>query len=390
MLKFTTGNMFETPADIRINTVNCVGVMGAGVALGFKKKYPEMFKDYLKACQAKEVRPGKIHVWINNDAFDPITIVNFPTKDHWKNPSKYSYIEDGLTALHDFLISQPNAKVTIPALGCGNGGLDWKTVKGMIESKLCNLENEILVYEPNDSFLYSQKIDSITQKFLNDNNVSVLTPANKYFPSVFRGKSAKSYYLIGNENTLDRPRYSWIISRKPSAREQNAINICIDSLVNENAIPVLGSSASEREIIEHYLKSEKPIIFIADVGLLNFQIPKALENIWNPELITVISPFPLDAQNSSYNGVAVLETKLAFSNTSLITTENLGWTKKLSKSISSHLDSSFCINYNIEENIPILAGLGLFLISKNSYGSPKLNDLIAASLILRQPLKNYA
>ena len=153
MITLTNGNMFDNPADIRINTVNCVGVMGAGVALEFKNKYPEMFKDYKKACTANKIRPGKPHVWSNNNFCDDenVVIVNFPTKDHWRKPSEYQYIEDGLNWLHNFLKKEGNVTITIPALGCGHGGLDWAIVKNMIKEKLVDLKANILVFEPADS-----------------------------------------------------------------------------------------------------------------------------------------------------------------------------------------------------------------------------------------------
>ena len=122
MLTFTSGNMFDTPADIRINTVNCVGVMGAGLALAFKTKYPDMFRDYQKACKAGEIKPGKLHV--SKKLFGD-WIINFPTKRHWREPSRYEDIEAGLTALRKYLVEQGKVKVLLPAVGCGHGGLEW-------------------------------------------------------------------------------------------------------------------------------------------------------------------------------------------------------------------------------------------------------------------------
>ncbi|PKP18134.1 MAG: hypothetical protein CVU05_14185, partial [Bacteroidetes bacterium HGW-Bacteroidetes-21] len=136
MLKFVTGDFFDYKADLRINTVNCVGVMGAGVALLFKNKYPDMFKEYQKACQNNEVQPGKPHVWQDNDMFSKTTIINFPTKVHWKNPSEYEYIEKGLKWLKVYLSDKENSTLTLPALGCGHGGLDWERVKSMIKNYL--------------------------------------------------------------------------------------------------------------------------------------------------------------------------------------------------------------------------------------------------------------
>ena len=126
MIKFTKGNMFDTPADIRINTVNCVGVMGIGVALEFKKRFPKMYRTYKKECERGNIQPGKPHVWKEFHLCKEFIIINFPTKKHWRNPSKYKYIESGLIWLAKFLKEYGGVKVTIPALGCGHGGLDWR------------------------------------------------------------------------------------------------------------------------------------------------------------------------------------------------------------------------------------------------------------------------
>lgn len=152
MLKFTKGNMFDTPADIRINTVNCVGVMGIGVALEFKKRFPKIFKAYKRECKDKNIKPGKLHIWSDCYWFKGITIINFPTKIHWRNPSKYRYIESGLIQLAKFLKGRgKNVKVTLPALGCGHGGLSWSKVRLLIEKHLGELEAIIYVFEPSDS-----------------------------------------------------------------------------------------------------------------------------------------------------------------------------------------------------------------------------------------------
>jgi O-acetyl-ADP-ribose deacetylase (regulator of RNase III) len=148
MLKFIQGNIFEAPADIRVNTVNCVGVMGAGIALAFKTRFPEMSKEYKRACDAGEVKPGKLHVW-KSVAGD--CVVNFPTKRHWRDKSRYEDIEAGLIALRDYLKDKGRVRVTLPALGCGHGGLDWSKVSLMIHEQLKDLEAEIIVFEPGDS-----------------------------------------------------------------------------------------------------------------------------------------------------------------------------------------------------------------------------------------------
>lgn len=134
-------------AEIRINTVNCVGVMGKGIALQFKQRYPNMFKEYQKVCNNKQLKPGGLWVWTNSDYTQ---IVNFATKDHWRDPSKYEWISAGLDQLSKYLQGcyEYDQFITIPPLGCGNGGLDWKKVKEMIENALNKSSHLIYVYQP--------------------------------------------------------------------------------------------------------------------------------------------------------------------------------------------------------------------------------------------------
>lgn len=120
MVEFTNGDMFGTPVDVRVNTVNCKGVMGAGVALAFKNRYPDMFKDYQSACKRGLVRPGRLHIW-KSQVGD--WVINFPTKRDWRDPSRYEDIGAGLEALRNYLSEQGSISVALPALGCGNGGL---------------------------------------------------------------------------------------------------------------------------------------------------------------------------------------------------------------------------------------------------------------------------
>lgn len=147
-LHFTSGNMFDVPADIRINTVNCVGVMGAGVALAFKRRHPLMFSEYQRKCSAGLIRPGQLHIWKSPEGE---RVVNFPTKRHWRDNSRYEDIEAGLIALKAFLIDQGPVHVTLPALGCGHGRLNWKVVAAMIGEHLQGLEAQITVFQPSDS-----------------------------------------------------------------------------------------------------------------------------------------------------------------------------------------------------------------------------------------------
>jgi len=150
MLRFVNGNMFDLDADVLVNTVNCVGVMGCGVALAIKQRYPEIYRRYRADCKNATIMPGGVYVYRAND--DKL-ILQFATKDHWRQLSRLVYIQDGLDALKKILQQQPpGTVVAIPALGCGHGGLDWDTVKAMIESHLSDLDHlDIHVFQPRDS-----------------------------------------------------------------------------------------------------------------------------------------------------------------------------------------------------------------------------------------------
>lgn len=150
-VRLKSGDMFEEPVEAIVNTVNSVGVMGKGVALEFKRRWPANFETYRRACAAHEVGPGKMLVFDRGGLVEdgPRYLVNFPTKTHWRSKSKLSYIEEGLNDLVQVICELGIRSIALPPLGCGNGGLDWAVVKPLIETKLGNLENvEVVVFPP--------------------------------------------------------------------------------------------------------------------------------------------------------------------------------------------------------------------------------------------------
>jgi O-acetyl-ADP-ribose deacetylase (regulator of RNase III) len=156
MLVFVKGDMFADRYDIRVNTINCVGVMGSGIALAFKVRYPKMFCAYKNACQAGRIRPGRIDEW--RDLTD--WIINFPTKRHWRDKSNYEDIASGLDSLREYLQRQGLVRVALPALGCGHGGLDWQRVSAMIRERLTDLDAVVFVFEPTESLLIGEQAES--------------------------------------------------------------------------------------------------------------------------------------------------------------------------------------------------------------------------------------
>lgn len=149
MIIIKHGNLLNDEVEAIVNTVNCVGVMGKGIALQFKQAYPEMFIEYQKACHREEVQPGKMHIFETKSLFNPKFIINFPTKRHWKNKSRMEDIESGLLDLINVVKELKLKSIAIPPLGCGNGGLKWSDVRPKIESAFEQLSNvEVHLYEP--------------------------------------------------------------------------------------------------------------------------------------------------------------------------------------------------------------------------------------------------
>ena len=145
-IEFKKGDLFTSGADALVNTVNCEGIMGGGIALAFKKKYPEYYNDYKNVCDQKREEVGFVRLYPVDDLVEGI--INFPTKDKVQNPSLIRYIELGLNSLR-YMLNYWNIKsVAIPALGCGLGGLDWRDVKPLIKKELSDLDTNIMVYEP--------------------------------------------------------------------------------------------------------------------------------------------------------------------------------------------------------------------------------------------------
>jgi O-acetyl-ADP-ribose deacetylase (regulator of RNase III) len=150
MIKVTKGNLLKAPTEALVNTVNTVGVMGKGVALQFRQAYPEMFRAYEKACDAKDVQLGQVQVFdLGGLVGGPQWIINFPTKGHWKARSRLADIESGLADLTATVERLGISSIALPPLGCGNGGLAWSDVLPRIEAAFAALPNvQVLVFPP--------------------------------------------------------------------------------------------------------------------------------------------------------------------------------------------------------------------------------------------------
>lgn len=152
MIQYKIGNLLDSKADALVNTVNTVGVMGKGIALQFKNRFPDNFKIYATACKNKNLSVGQLLVTEEETLHaGKKIIINFPTKTNWRSPSEYQYITDGLIELIQVIQEKKITSIAIPPLGAGNGGLDWNKVKQLLEQHLAAVDCDIYIYEPNAS-----------------------------------------------------------------------------------------------------------------------------------------------------------------------------------------------------------------------------------------------
>jgi O-acetyl-ADP-ribose deacetylase (regulator of RNase III) len=152
MIEFKTGDILRADAEALVNTVNCVGVMGRGVALQFKNEFPANFKAYEAACAREEVQPGRMFVFETGTLTNPRFIINFPTKRHWRGKSRMEDIDSGLKALVEEIRRRGIHSIAIPPLGSGLGGLNWGDVRPRIEAALRGHEDlTVIVFEPNSA-----------------------------------------------------------------------------------------------------------------------------------------------------------------------------------------------------------------------------------------------
>jgi O-acetyl-ADP-ribose deacetylase (regulator of RNase III) len=200
MIKFLQGNLLDAPTEAVVNTVNTVGVMGKGIALMFKEAFPENFRAYEEACKRKEIRVGHMFVTENLTFEGPRWIVNFPSKKHWRQPSKLEWIVDGLKDLRRVVGEKGIRSIAVPPLGCGNGGLDWSDVRPEIERALAPLYNvDVLVFEP------TAKYQNVAKR----TGVLKLTPARALVAEIVR-----RYWVLGIECTyLEVQKLSWFLER---------------------------------------------------------------------------------------------------------------------------------------------------------------------------------
>lgn len=245
MITYTQGNLLEANVDALVNTVNTVGVMGKGVALMFKERFPANMAAYAKACETGEVQTGKMFVTETGELMGPRWIVNFPTKQHWRAKSQMSWIIEGLADLRHFIEQNQIRSIALPPLGAGNGGLDWEKVKPCIEQALGNIENvKIVVYQPITKY----------QNVAKPKGVEKLTPARALIAELVR-----RYWVLGMECSLmEIQKLAWFLER---AIEAEGLDNPLDlKFVANNYGPYADRLRHLLDGLDgSYLKSEKRI-----------------------------------------------------------------------------------------------------------------------------------
>jgi O-acetyl-ADP-ribose deacetylase (regulator of RNase III) len=206
MIRYTRGNLLEAPAEALVNTVNEVGVMGKGIALMFRETFPDNARAYEDACKAGEVRVGHVLATRNPALLGPRWIIHFPTKKHWRNPSKLEWVRDGLKDLVRVIKREGIRSIALPPLGCGSGGLEWSQVRREIEAAAAEVPDvDVLVFEPTDAYQNAPKRSGVEE----------LTPARALIAELVR-----RYAVLGLECTnLEVQKLAWFLHRIVGALE---------------------------------------------------------------------------------------------------------------------------------------------------------------------------
>lgn len=272
MLNFTKGNLLEARAQALVNTVNTVGVMGKGIALMFKERFADNYRQYATACKDGQVLTGQMFVTQLAELDGPRWIVNFPTKQHWRSPSQLKWIVEGLQDLRRFLIENNVKSIAIPPLGAGNGGLNWELVKPEIELALGDLPNiDITVFEPTKQYLNVSKRAGVEK----------LTPARALIAELVR-----RYCVLGMEcSLLEIQKLAWFLERSierltpnsnplnlkfeankfgPYARNLNHLLDSLDGsylhsdkrIADADPFDVIWFDDQRKELVQAYLQSE--------------------------------------------------------------------------------------------------------------------------------------
>ena len=278
MISFTQGNLLEAKVEAVVNTVNTVGIMGKGVALMFKERFPANFDSYDRACKNNNVRIGQMFVTESEELFGPRWIINFPTKTHWRVNTQLSWIHEGLRDLVRVIRAKNIRSIAVPPLGCGSGGLDWREVRPVIVAALQDMSDiNVIIYEP------TKQYQNVTKR----TGVEKLTPARALVAEIVR-----RYCILGIDcSVLEVQKLGWFLQRginhleiKDPFRFDFAANkygpyshrltklldnldgsyLCCDKrLADASPMDLIWFNSSKRDIIQAYLNSGEGKTFLA-------------------------------------------------------------------------------------------------------------------------------
>lgn len=200
MISFMKGNLLEAEVEAVVNTVNTVGIMGKGIALMFKERFPKNFEEYVRACKKKEVRIGKMFVTDSDELFGPKWIINFPTKTHWRVRTQLNWIQEGMNDLVQTIVERNIRSIAVPPLGCGNGGLEWHSVRPIIVAALEGVPDlDARIYEP------TRKYQNVSKR----TGIEELTPARALVSEIVR-----RYCVLGIDcSLLEVQKLGWFLQR---------------------------------------------------------------------------------------------------------------------------------------------------------------------------------
>ena len=301
-IRYVQGNLIESTAAALVNTVNEVGVMGKGIALQFREAFPANAQEYAKAAKAGEVRVGRVLVTPNLSLLGPRWIIHFPTKKHWRQPSKLEWVRSGLVDLARVIALEGIESIALPPLGCGNGGLEWGHVRGEIEGALAGLEGvEVTVYEPTERYYNAPKREGVES----------LTPARAVAAELIR-----RYSVLGFECSLiEVQKLAWFATRvaehgqrpDPLKLEFSAHYFgpyddrlrhllealdgsylhCEKRLADAKPLDVIWFEDSKREVVDAYLHSSEGSEYLPTVDAAS-EIIDGFESPFGMELLATV------------------------------------------------------------------------------------------------------
>lgn len=300
MIKIKLGDIFESEMKTLVNTVNCVGIMGKGIAKIYKDKYPRMFEEYKDMCSRKLIHPGCLYPYYE-DRY--VKVLNFPTKQHWRSPSKIEYIQDGLNWFVQNYEQLGITSIAFPPLGCGNGGLDWEIVGPIMYKKLKDLPIDIEIYAPFGTeknklqidFLLERKNETgktgIVYEKINNNWLLILQLIKKLEESEYNIKVGRTIfqkicYVLARYGTDLGVEFS----KGAYGPYSTDIKKMITILSNNNLIYEKEYGKMILITVSHDFRIDKSLYSKKDIDNVNktFQLFKRIKDTTQAELITTI------------------------------------------------------------------------------------------------------